>query len=103
MASSMRPRWKQAWPRTKYLHWVSVLGFLERPARTRRLSSEMSKQRKERTDPAPGSASSERWRSGERSLAREIVSRSPEPEDKRDADEDDEVSSPAQDLPQLGM
>jgi hypothetical protein len=43
----------------------------------------MSKQRKERTGKqqkgrASGSASSERWRSGERSLAREIVPRSPE-------------------------
>ncbi|XP_020404867.1 uncharacterized protein [Zea mays] len=108
IASSMRPRWKQAWPRTKYLyvpylHWVPVLGFLERPARTRRLSSEMSKQQKERTGRASGSASSERWRSGEKSLAREIVPRSPEPVDKRDADEDEEVSSPEHDLPRLGM
>jgi hypothetical protein len=93
IASSMRPRWKQAWPRTKYLyvdvginhqetgrsdshsrqikppiramlkvpylHWVSVLGFLERPARTRRLSSEMSKQRKEWMRRALGSAATE--------------------------------------------
>lgn len=84
---------------------MSVLGFLERLARTRRLSSEMSKQRNERATAAPGSAAaSERWRSGERSLARDIVPRSPEPDDERDDDvDDDKVSSPEHVLAQLGM
>ena len=27
-ASSIKPRWKQAWPRTKYLHWASVLELM---------------------------------------------------------------------------
>uniref|UniRef100_J3LI58 Uncharacterized protein n=1 Tax=Oryza brachyantha TaxID=4533 RepID=J3LI58_ORYBR len=50
-ASSINPRWKQAWPKIKYLHWVSAVVFLEKPATTRCFSSEMSKQQRKRVAP----------------------------------------------------
>ena len=88
-ASSIRPRWKQAWPRTKYLHWASVLELLEKLATRWRLRSDTSRQQRNRVAPA-----SKRSRSGDRSSA-------PEP------DKEDEVvvvaSSPEHDLAQLGM
>jgi hypothetical protein len=93
-ASSINPRWKQAWPKTKYLHWVSALVFLEKPARTRCLRSEMSKQQRKRE---AAEAASERSRAGESRSVREAE------EQEEEEEEEEEVSSAEQGLVQLGM
>nr|ACR35709.1 unknown [Zea mays] len=82
-ASSIRPRWKQALPRTRYLHCASVLELLQKLATRRRLRSDTWRQQRKRAAPAQAS---------ERS-------RSPEADEQ---DEDDEAqvasSSPEHDL-----
>uniref|UniRef100_J3MPC9 Uncharacterized protein n=1 Tax=Oryza brachyantha TaxID=4533 RepID=J3MPC9_ORYBR len=99
-ASSINPRWKQAWPKIKYLHWVSAVVFLEKPATTRCFSSEMSKQQRKRVAPE---AASERSRPGDSNSVREAPTRLPDEQE----DEEEEVavvaSSPGQVLVQLGM
>nr|ACR34415.1 unknown [Zea mays] len=87
-ASSIRPRWKQAWPRTKYLHWWAWM--LEKVATRRRLRPDTSRQHRKR--PASGRS----W-SGDRRSA-------PEPDEQDEEDEAVVASSAEHDLAQqLGM
>jgi hypothetical protein len=76
-ASSINPRWKQAWPKTKYLHWVSAQVFLEKPVRTRCLSSDMSKQEAGGNGGSDGAGS----RVGESRSVQKTTARLPEPEE----------------------